>query len=49
MAANQPISKIVNKQIKIMSTSKRMSDMDAKNGENMFDVLEDMIWNDMDF
>ena len=32
-----------------MSTSKRMSDMDAKNGENMFDVLEDMIWNDMDF
>ena len=35
MAANQ------NKQTKIMSTSKRMSDMGAKNGEDMFDVLED--------
>ena len=35
MVANQ------NKQTKIMSTSKRMSDMGAKNGEDMFDVLED--------
>ena len=42
MAANQPISKIVNKQTKIMSTSlKRMSDMGAKNGEDMFDVSQD--------
>ena len=42
MAAIQPISKIVNKQTKIMSTSlKRMSDMGAKNGEDMFDVIED--------
>ena len=43
MAAIQPISKIVNKQTKIMSTSismKRMSDMGAKNGEDMFDVIE---------
>ena len=33
----------MNKQTKIlMSTSlKRMSDMDAKNGEDMFDVIED--------
>ena len=36
------ISKIVNKQTKIMSISlKRMSDMGAKNGEDMFDVIED--------
>ena len=42
MAAIQPISKIVNKQTKIMSTSlKRMSDTGAKNGEDMFDVIED--------
>ena len=42
MAAIQPISKIVNKQTKIMSTSlKRMSDMGAKNGEFMFDVIAD--------
>ena len=42
MAAIQPISKIVNKQTKILSTSlKRMSDMGAKNGEFMFDVIED--------
>ena len=40
MAAIQPTSKIVHKQTKIMSTSlKRMSDMDAKNGEDMFDVI----------
>ena len=40
MAAIQPISKIVNKQTKIMSTSlKRLSDMGAKNGENMFYVM----------
>ena len=40
MAVIQPIGKIVNKQI--MSASlKRMSDMGAKNGEGMFDVLED--------
>ena len=42
MAAIQPISKIVNKQTKIMSTFlKRMSDMGAKNGEDIFDVIED--------
>ena len=42
MAAIQPISKIVNKQTKIMSTSlKRMSDIGAKNDEDMFDVIED--------
>ena len=42
MAAIQPISKIVNKQTKMMSLSlKRMSDMGAKNGEDMFDVTED--------
>ena len=41
MAAIQPISKIVNKQTKIMSTSlKRMSDMGTKNGKDMFDVIE---------
>ena len=43
MAAIQPISKIVNSQTKIMSTSlKRMSDIGAKNGEDMFDVIDDM-------
>ena len=42
MAAIQPISKIVNIQTKIMSTSlKRMSDMGTKNGEDMFDVIDD--------
>ena len=42
MAAIQPIRKIVIKQTKIMSTSlKGMSDMGAKNGEDMFDVIED--------
>ena len=42
MAAIQPISKIVNKQTKIMSTSlKRMSDIGTKNGKDMFDVIED--------
>ena len=42
MAAIQPISKIVNKQTKIMSTYlKGMPDMGAKNGEDMFDVIED--------
>ena len=42
MAAIQQISKIVNKQTKIMSTSfKRMSDTGDKNGEDMFDVIED--------
>ena len=41
MAAIQPISKIVNKQTKIMSRSfKRMSDIGAKNGEDIFDVIE---------
>ena len=35
-------SKIVNKQAKIMSASlKRMPDMDAKNGEDMLEVLAD--------
>ena len=46
-------SEIVNKQAKIMSASlKRMSDMGAKNGEGMLEVLADdmiMIWVDMDF
>ena len=43
MAAIQPTSKIMSKQTKIMSTSlKRMSDIGAaKNGEDMFDVIED--------
>ena len=42
MATIQPISKIVNKQTKIMSTSlKRMPVTGAKNGEDMFDVIED--------
>ena len=42
MAAIQPISKTVNKQTKIMSSSsKRMSDKGAKNGEDMFDATED--------
>ena len=36
MAAIQPISKIVIKQTKIMSTSlKRMSDIGTKNGEDV--------------
>ena len=36
MAAIQPISKIVNKQTKIMLSSlKKMSDMGAKNGEDV--------------
>ena len=40
MAAIQSIGKIMNKQTKIMSTSlKRMSDIGAKNGEDMFDAI----------